>query len=102
LSILLVSAIIGSIGKIWLAVNLEVNAMSTGAELGFYSDAELDQLTSLSRTTRWREIKAGRFPKPVELSPGRKGFAKRAIHQWMAARDAQATAEETTGTGHAA
>jgi prophage regulatory protein len=63
--------------------------------IGFYSDAELDRVTSLSRTTRWREVKAGRFPKPVELSPGRKGTEKRAVHEWIARRLGRGSADAT-------
>jgi len=47
---------------------------------------EVQNLTGLSRTTIWREIRAGRFPAPVSISPNRIGFRESAVQEWMAAR----------------
>lgn len=38
---------------------------------------------SLSRTTLWRVIKNGQFPKPVRISPGRVGWRESAIIAWQ-------------------
>jgi prophage regulatory protein len=43
----------------------------------------LDQ-TSLSRATLYREIAAGRFPKPYQLSRGRVGWLRSEVAAWMA------------------
>jgi prophage regulatory protein len=56
------------------------------AALGFYSEAELDAITSLSRVTRWRLRRQGKFPSSVELSPGRNGTPKAAVHRWIEER----------------
>jgi prophage regulatory protein len=69
---------------------------------GFYSEPELDRLTTLSRVTRWRMVRAGTFPRPVQLSPGRVGTAKAAVHRWIADRLAQGATEKTVGTDHGA
>jgi prophage regulatory protein len=44
--------------------------------------------TSLSRSTIYREIAGGRFPKQHKLSPGRVGWLRSEIAAWMAARAA--------------
>jgi predicted DNA-binding transcriptional regulator AlpA len=54
-----------------------------GIAIGFYSESELDEITSLSRVTRWRLTKLGKFPPSVELSPGRRGTPKAAVHEWI-------------------
>jgi len=52
----------------------------------FFSRAEVCKLTGLSATTLWREIRAGRFPAPVALSPNRKAFRLRDVAGWMSSR----------------
>ena len=54
----------------------------------FLSRAQVSELTGLSTTTIWREIRAGRFPKAVSLSPNRKGFRAQDIADWMRSRGA--------------
>ncbi|MER9967552.1 hypothetical protein [Mesorhizobium sp. M0060] len=56
------------------------------------SEDELDVLTGISSTTRWRERKAGRFPLLMELSPGRKGNTLRQVREWRKERQAAAEA----------
>ena len=56
---------------------------------GFVSRAEVRYLTGLSATTIWREIRAGRFPKPVTLSPNRKAFRAHDIDEWVRGRTAK-------------
>jgi predicted DNA-binding transcriptional regulator AlpA len=43
-------------------------------------------LTGLSRTTAWRLQKAGDFPLPVAISPGRVGWRESEIAAWSASR----------------
>lgn len=52
----------------------------------FLSDPDLDAITGLSRTTRWRLEKQGLFPKKISISPGRKAVSERALRTWMAER----------------
>jgi predicted DNA-binding transcriptional regulator AlpA len=42
--------------------------------------------TNLSRSTIYREISAGRFPPPHQLSPGRVGWSRSETRAWKAAR----------------
>lgn len=69
------------------------------------SDDELDVLTGISKTTRWRERKAGRFPPLIELSPGRKGNTLGQLREWHGQRKAatkaraEAMGSETPGRG---
>lgn len=69
------------------------------------TDDELDVLTGISKTTRWRERKAGRFPRLLELSPGRKGNSLGQLREWLRQRRAAAKAcaeamdSETPGRG---
>jgi prophage regulatory protein len=37
-----------------------------------------------SKATLWREIKAGRFPKPVDIAPRRRAFFEDEIDAWQA------------------
>jgi predicted DNA-binding transcriptional regulator AlpA len=43
-------------------------------------------LTGLSRTTAWRLQKAGDFPLPVAISPGRVGWRESEVAAWSASR----------------
>ncbi len=47
-------------------------------------EPEVKRVTGLSRTTRWRQIKAGTFPKPVEPTPGTVGWYESVIARWLA------------------
>lgn len=43
-------------------------------------------LTGISRTTAWRLQKAGDFPPPVVISPGRVGWRESELEAWKASR----------------
>lgn len=45
-------------------------------------------LVGLSRSTAWRLQRAGDFPKPVQLSPGRVGWWESELTAWKTARSA--------------
>jgi predicted DNA-binding transcriptional regulator AlpA len=49
------------------------------------SPKEMCRCLGISRTTLWRLIRAGRFPRPVQISPGRVGFSRNARRQYVAA-----------------
>ena len=51
---------------------------------------ECHRLTDLSRSTRWRMMKQGQFPKKIRLSPNRGGWRLSAIIQWLESREAAA------------
>ncbi|MGZ5918342.1 MAG: helix-turn-helix transcriptional regulator, partial [Hyphomicrobium sp.] len=51
---------------------------------GFAGLKSVLELTSLSRSTLYREIAGGRFPKPHKLSLGRVGWLRSEVEAWMA------------------
>ena len=42
------------------------------------------RVCALSRTTVWRKVKAGEFPKPIELGPTRRAWRVGAVKAWLA------------------
>jgi prophage regulatory protein len=51
-------------------------------------DDEVRERTGLSRTTRWRLIKADKFPKPVKITDHAIGWRESSIDEWLASRQA--------------
>ena len=51
-------------------------------------EPECEQITDLSRTTRWRLMQKGRFPKKVRLSDNRSGWHFSQVLQWLSEREA--------------
>lgn len=49
-------------------------------------DKEIGKKTGLSRTTRWRLERAGKFPKSVKLTEHAVGHYEDEIDAWIAAR----------------
>jgi prophage regulatory protein len=47
---------------------------------------EVDERVPKSRVQRWRDIKAGKFPAPIEVGPNKLGWFEDEIDSWMAAR----------------
>jgi predicted DNA-binding transcriptional regulator AlpA len=47
---------------------------------------KVKDITGLSRTTAWRLQKAGDFPLPVVISPGRVGWRESELEAWKASR----------------
>ena len=41
------------------------------------------EMTGLSRTSVWRQVKAGTFPKPVKLGPRAVGWLASKIDKWL-------------------
>ena len=50
-------------------------------------DEEVRNRTGLSRTTRWRLVRAGKFPRPVRLTEHAIGWRESAIEEWLASRE---------------
>jgi prophage regulatory protein len=57
-------------------------------------EPEVKRVTGLSRTTRWRGVKAGTFPPPVEPTPGTRGWFESVIARWQAELRAKAELSE--------
>jgi prophage regulatory protein len=51
-------------------------------------DQEVGNRTGLSRTTRWRLIRDGKFPKPIKLTEHAIGWRESAIEAWLESREA--------------
>jgi predicted DNA-binding transcriptional regulator AlpA len=49
---------------------------------------------NISRSTAWREVRAGRLPAPHRISAGRKAWALSDVHAWQAARKPQSQLEK--------
>jgi prophage regulatory protein len=49
-------------------------------------DSECRHRTGLSRTTRWRLIRTGKFPKPVKLTEQAIGWRQSEVDEWLASR----------------
>ena len=47
---------------------------------------EVAELTTLSKSTLYRMIKAGEFPTPISVSASRSGFHSFEIEQWILSR----------------
>lgn len=53
---------------------------------GIMSDADEKMVTGLSRVTRWRMERKGKYPARVQLSPGRVGRIGAEIKAWLESR----------------
>jgi prophage regulatory protein len=62
----------------------QVEASSVAGGLDrFLREAEVLEVTSLARSTLWREVKAKRFPSPVPITPGRVGWRASEVVRWQ-------------------
>jgi len=55
---------------------------------------EVTEVTGLSRTTIWRGVNAGTFPKPVRLTASTIGWCQTDLAHWLAERRAAAGLSE--------
>jgi len=65
-------------------------ALAETAELAgdsILSIAELTRLMGVSRTTLWRMIRDGSFPRMRQISPNRRGIPASLYREWLASRD---------------
>ena len=46
-------------------------------------EREVSRLTGKSRTTLWRDVRAGLFPAPVVIGPNSKGYFLDEVVQWQ-------------------
>jgi prophage regulatory protein len=47
---------------------------------------EVKEQTGLSRTTAWREVRAGRFPAPIKLTDHAIGWRQSDLDDWLSSR----------------
>ena len=62
----------------------KVNRETTGRRI--LRSPEVEDRTQRSRVQCWRDIKAGKFPAPVQLGPNSVGWFEDEIEAWLAAR----------------
>jgi prophage regulatory protein len=55
------------------------------------AEPDVHRLTTLSRSTRWRQVREGKFPAPVKITERRIAWRERDIVAWLTA--APATSE---------
>ena len=53
----------------------------------------LPQAAGISQKTAWKLRRAGKFPEPIQLTPGAKGWRRAAIEQWIEQRASAGTNE---------
>ena len=54
----------------------------------FVRPREVREMIGVSRTTLWRMVQAGAFPKPVRITERSCGYLLEAVEEWMRARAA--------------
>lgn len=64
----------------------------------FLGEIEVARITDLSRTTRWRLEREGRFPKKRRLSANRVAWLEGEILEWMESRANTAPIEPGSGS----
>jgi len=52
----------------------------------FIRPREVVEMIGVSRTTLWRMVREGSFPKPVRISKGNAGYLLETVEAWMRAR----------------
>jgi prophage regulatory protein len=60
-------------------------ALPDEANVRILGEREVHRLTNLSRTTRWRLEREGKFPKRLRLSGNRVGWQADEVLAWIAA-----------------
>jgi prophage regulatory protein len=63
----------------------EYMPLTDGANVRILGEPEVRRLTNLSRTTRWRLEREGKFPKRLRLSGNRVGWQADEVLAWIAA-----------------
>lgn len=54
----------------------------------FVRPREVLEMIGVSRTTLWRMVQSGAFPRPVRITIRNNGFVLEAVEEWMKARTA--------------
>jgi prophage regulatory protein len=60
-------------------------------------DPEVLARTKLSRVQRWRRVRSGTFPAPVQLGPNSIGWFENEIEAWLAERPRVSYAPQAAG-----
>lgn len=57
-----------------------------GWQMQFIRPRRVLELIGVSRTTLWRMVRAGTFPRPVRITERNRGYILEAVEAWMKAR----------------
>lgn len=49
----------------------------------FYQTSDIMRITQKSRSTIWRWIRAGRFPKPMKIGPNSNAWTQEQLVSWV-------------------
>lgn len=69
-----------------IANDRDHHEITESARDGLIREPECARLTGLSRSTRWRLERDGRFPLRRRLSPGTSGWLRAEVLAWIASR----------------
>lgn len=58
----------------------------TFGKIRFMSFKEIQRITGMSRSTIYREVKKGKFPRPRPLSERKVGFVQAEVETWVEQR----------------
>jgi predicted DNA-binding transcriptional regulator AlpA len=67
---------------------------------GFIRAAQLIKFIPFSRTSIWRKVKSGQFPKPVKLSDNITAWKAEDVHEWIEERGKSKEKEAKNTTGN--
>jgi prophage regulatory protein len=60
-------------------------------------EPEVEARTHRSRSQRWRDIRAGKFPAPIQIGPNSIGWFEDEIDNWVASRPRRTYCAPTEG-----
>ena len=68
----------------------------------FLRPRQVLEMIGVSRTTLWRMVQAGHFPRPVYITERNRGYLLESVEAWMTARaEGRPVDAATTGTAQA-
>ncbi len=73
-------------------MSIKLSEISSDATV-LLRESELRDRIKLSHSTIWRLVRAGNFPRPIQLSERTKGWRAADIETWLAERAAAAEAQ---------
>jgi len=96
-----------------LAARLQLDVLAGSADdkevaVRFLRPRQVLEMIDVSRTTLWRMVRAGHFPRPVCITERNRGYLLKSVEAWMRARaagrpfDAEAARTARTRGGGAA
>jgi predicted DNA-binding transcriptional regulator AlpA len=68
-------------------LNIDISAPGSGTERKLIRGwSAVSRVTGKSRVQLWRDIRAKRFPAPIELGPNSVAWFEDEINEWLASR----------------